>query len=59
MTEADDILQGLLIGAFGFTGVITFVYCCLKRKTREETSHTMKPSPSMENLNGADDPIMV
>lgn len=59
MTDADDILQGLLIGAFGFTSVITFVYCCLKKKTREEAPQKMKPSPSMENLNSADDPVMV
>ncbi len=59
MTEADDILQGLFIGAFGFTGVITFVYCCLRRKKQQTEPQKMKESPSMENLTSQDDPVMV
>ena len=50
MTDADDILQGCLIGAFGFIGIATLAYCLQKRV---KTYH-MKKSASMEELSSVD-----
>ena len=48
MADADNILQGLLIGSLSFVGVITLVHCVRKRV--QHRSITMKQSPSMEDL---------
>jgi hypothetical protein len=50
MADADSILQGVLIGSFGFIGVVSVVYC-LKKKAK---SYSMKKSASMEELSSVD-----
>lgn len=54
MAEADDILQGALIGGFAFLG-LNLLYFCV-RKHRQTV--TMKKSASMEELSsvGTEDP---
>lgn len=52
MTDADDILQGLLIGGLVSAVLGSLIYnFCYRRKKSEPT---MKQSPSTENLNISD-----
>lgn len=50
MSDADDILQGCLIGAFGFIGLVSVV-CCLQKRVKK---YTMKKSASMEELSSVE-----
>lgn len=50
MSDADSVLQGCLIGGFGFICVISVVYCVQKKVK----SYSMKKSASMEELSSVD-----
>lgn len=50
MSDADTILQGCLIGAFGVIGVMAVVFC-LKKKVK---TYHMKKSASMEELSSVE-----
>ncbi len=51
MAEADNILQGVLIGSFLFIGIASFSYCI---RIRMKNNSSFKQSPSMEDLNSVD-----
>jgi hypothetical protein len=50
MSDADSILQGFLIGAFGFVGVVTVAWC-LQKKVKK---YNIKKSASMEELSSVE-----
>lgn len=56
MADADELLQGFLIGTFVLIGFSSISYC-IRHRLQNKT--TLKQSPSMEDLNSVstEDPL--
>jgi len=53
--ESDEIMQGFVMALFTLCGVSSLGYCIYAYLKR--TTPTLKQSPSMEDLNSAEDPV--